>query len=162
MKLDLQLQGWLSKDTHGLLYQRSTILLARFTKKILLFSLISTSTTSTRIYQRVKFRQYPIQLVLSECPSITSSNPVSLTMLLQLILVAPAANVIYEPFFSFLVFKRWKGKIRFIMHFNRLNHLMILDMYREEIGKVDIRKIANQVIARRGSRKEQFGLLQIF
>ena len=48
------------------------------------------------------------------------------------------------------------------MHSNRLNYSMVLDMYQEEIEKVDIRKIADQVIARRDSRKEQYGLLQIF
>ena len=83
-------------------------------------------------------------------------------MLLQLILIAPAANVISAPFLSFLAFKRWKRKMRFTMHSNRLNYSMDLDMYQEEIEKVDIRKIADQVIARRDSRKEQYGLLQIF
>lgn len=41
------------------------------------------------------------------------------------------------------------------MHKNWLNNLMVLQMYKEEIGKVDIRTLANEV-TRKNSRKERF------
>ena len=45
------------------------------------------------------------------------------------------------------------------MHNNRLNHLMVLHVYQDEIDKVDIREIANDFISRKDSRKERFSLL---
>ena len=38
---------------------------------------------------------------------------------------------------------------------------MVLHMYQKEIDRFDIRKIVNEVIARRDSRNERFGLLQV-
>ena len=77
--------------------------------------------------------------------------------LIKLILVAPATNAISERSFSAL--KRLKTKTRSKMHNNRLNHLMVLHVYQDEIGKVDIGEIANEFISRKHSRKERFSLL---
>lgn len=41
------------------------------------------------------------------------------------------------------------------MHKNWVNNLMVLQMCKEEIGKVDIRTLANEV-TRKNSRKERF------
>ena len=39
------------------------------------------------------------------------------------------------------------------MRNNRLDDLIVLHVYQEEIAKIDIRKIANEFIARKDSRK---------
>ena len=77
--------------------------------------------------------------------------------LIKLILVAPATNAISEQSFSAL--KRLKTKMTSTMHNNRLNHLIVLHVYQDEIDKVDIREIANEFISRKDSRKERFSLL---
>ena len=41
------------------------------------------------------------------------------------------------------------------MH-NRQNRLMVLHVYQDEAGKINIRKIVNEVISRKDSRKERF------
>lgn len=38
---------------------------------------------------------------------------------------------------------------------------MLLQVYPEEAGKINIRKIAHEFIARKDSRKEQFRLMQV-
>ena len=50
--------------------------------------------------------------------------------------------------------------MRSTMHSNWLNHF-VLHFYPEEINKVYIPKIVNMVIARKDSRKECFGSLQV-
>ena len=59
--------------------------------------------------------------------------------------MAPATNPISER--SFFTLKRLKTKMRSTMHSNRLNHLMVLHLYQDEIDKVDIREIANEFIS---------------
>ena len=45
------------------------------------------------------------------------------------------------------------------MHNNWLNHLIVLNMYQQEIEKNDIRKTANEFIIRNDSEDERFTLL---
>ena len=68
----------------------------------------------------------------------------------------PATNAISERSFSAL--KRLKTKMRSAMHNDRLNYLMLLHVYQDEIDKVNIREIANKFISRKDSRKERFSL----
>ena len=69
----------------------------------------------------------------------------------------PATNAISERSFSAL--KRLKTKMRSAMHNNRLNYLMLLHVYQDEIDKVNIRELANKFISRKDSRKERFSLI---
>ena len=69
----------------------------------------------------------------------------------------PATNAISERSFSAL--KRLKTKMRSAMHNDRLNYLMLLHVYQDEIDKVNIREIANKFISRKDSRKERFSLI---
>ena len=46
-----------------------------------------------------------------------------------------------------------------MMHNNRLNHLMVLHAYQDEIDKVYICEIANEFISRKDSRKGRLSLL---
>ena len=78
--------------------------------------------------------------------------------LLKLVLFVPATNANSEQSFSAL--KRLKTKMRSTMH-NRLNRLMVLHVYQDEAGKINIRKIVNEVISRKDSRKERFWFLQV-
>ena len=59
---------------------------------------------------------------------------------------------------SFLVLKKLKIKVKSIMRNNRLDDLIVLHVYQEEICKIDNCKIANKFIARKDSRKERFSL----
>ena len=77
--------------------------------------------------------------------------------LINLILVTPATNAISERSFSAL--QRLKTKMRSTMHNNRLNHLIVLHVYQDEIDKVDICEIVNEFISRKDSRKDRFNLL---
>ena len=77
--------------------------------------------------------------------------------LIKLILVTSDTNAISERSFSAL--KRLETKMRSTMNNNRLNHLIVLHVYQDEIDKVHIREIANEFISRKDSRKERFSLL---
>ena len=68
-----------------------------------------------------------------------------------------ATNAISERSFSAL--KRLKTKMRSAMHNNRLNHLMLLHVYQDEIDKANIREIANKFISKKDFRKERFSLI---
>ena len=51
--------------------------------------------------------------------------------------------------------------MRSTTHNIRQINLILLYLYQEKIGKVDVRRIANKFIATSDSRKERFSLLQV-
>ena len=79
--------------------------------------------------------------------------------LTKLILVAPATNAISERSFSTL--KRLKTCLRSTMTNNRLNHLMLLHVYQDEVDCLDMKQITNDFVSRKESRIINFGLFSV-
>ena len=78
--------------------------------------------------------------------------------LIKIILIAPAINAISERSFSTL--KRVKTSIRSTMTDSRLNHLLLIHIYKEELDEIDIKLITNEFIKIKESRIATFGLYQ--
>ena len=62
----------------------------------------------------------------------------------QLILVIPSTNAASER--SFSVLKRIKSYLRSTMGQGRLNYLMVLNIYKEDLDNLDLIIIANQFV----------------
>ena len=62
----------------------------------------------------------------------------------QLIIVMPATNAVSEH--SFSVLHRIKGYLRSTMTQLRVNHLMILNIYKEALDETDLKSIANEFV----------------
>ena len=62
----------------------------------------------------------------------------------QLIIVMPATNAASER--SFSVLRRIKSYLRSTMTQQRLNHLMILNIYKEPLDEMDLKSIANEFV----------------
>lgn len=75
--------------------------------------------------------------------------------LCQLLLVMPASNASSER--SFSVMRRIKSYLRNSMNQSRLNHAMILSIYKERVDAIDINDIANQFIQGNEHRLKVFG-----
>ena len=75
--------------------------------------------------------------------------------LAQLILVMPSTNAVSERTFSAM--RRLKTYLRSTMAQSRLNHLMILNIYQEDVDSLDIDTIANEFIRGSEHRLRQFG-----
>ena len=75
--------------------------------------------------------------------------------LIQLILVMPATNALSER--SFSVMCRIKSYLRSIMWQERLNHIMVLNIYKEQLDKLDLVAIANEFVGESEHRKRFFG-----
>jgi len=73
----------------------------------------------------------------------------------RLIIVLPATNAASER--SFSTMKRIKTYLRSTMKQDRLNHLMILNIYKELTKKLDLVKVANEFISGSEHRKNFFG-----
>jgi len=73
----------------------------------------------------------------------------------ELLLVAPAANATSERSFSIL--RLINQYLRSSMVEARLNHLMICSIYKERMDKLDLRKVANYFIADHDNRMDMFG-----
>ena len=65
--------------------------------------------------------------------------------LARLILVMPATNAISE--WSFSVMRRVKSYLRNTMGQARLNHVMILAIYKEQVDKLNLITIANEFVS---------------
>ena len=75
--------------------------------------------------------------------------------LTRLILVMPATNAISER--SFSVMRRVKSYLRSTMRQERLNHVMVLNIYKEELDKLDLIAVANEFVRESEHRKKFLG-----
>ena len=73
----------------------------------------------------------------------------------RLIIVMPATNAASER--SFSVMRRIKSYLRSTMTQPQLNHLMILNVYKEILDKIDLKDIANQFVQGNEHRLTIFG-----
>ena len=74
---------------------------------------------------------------------------------IELILVIPASNTSPERHFN--VLKRIKSYLRSTQTQERLNGLMILTIYKEELMKLDLQDLLNRFVAENDRRKNYFG-----
>jgi hypothetical protein len=79
--------------------------------------------------------------------------------LASLILVMPATNAVRER--SFSTMRRIKSYLRSTMGQARLNHLMLLNIYREMLDEVDLSVIANSFVQGSEHRLRMFGKFQL-
>ena len=75
--------------------------------------------------------------------------------LAKLILALPATNATSEETFSLL--KLSESYLRSTMKQSRLNHLMILSVYKNQLDQLDLTKIASDFINKNDTRKPIFG-----
>ena len=76
----------------------------------------------------------------------------------RLILVMPAKNAVGER--SFSTMRRVKAYLRSIMRQDRLNHAMVLAIYKEALDKLDMTAVANEFVSKSEHRKRFFGHFQ--
>ena len=67
----------------------------------------------------------------------------------------PATNAISER--SFSVMRRVKSYLRSTMWQERLNHVMVLNIYKEQLDKLDLVAIANEFVGESEYHKRFFG-----
>ena len=108
------------------------------------------------------FNENEIAASLEECLKyLQSLSPAAKTFysevcaLARLILVMPATNAISERLFS--VMRRVKSYLRSTMGQARLNHVMILAIYKEQVDKLDLIAIANEFVSGNEHRLRFFG-----
>ena len=73
----------------------------------------------------------------------------------RLLLVLPATDATSERSFSSL--RRLKGYLRSTMSQPRLNHVMILNIYKELLDKLDLRAVAKEFVGSNEHRLSVFG-----
>ena len=73
----------------------------------------------------------------------------------RLILVMPASNAVSER--SFSVMRRIKSYLRSTMGQARLNHVMVLNIYKEQVDALDLTAIANEFVSSSEHRLRFFG-----
>lgn len=78
--------------------------------------------------------------------------------LVRLILAIPATNAVSERTFSTM--RRLKTYLRNTMSQARLNHVMILNIYKQETDNIDIDAIANEFVCGNEYRLSKFGKFQ--
>ena len=78
-------------------------------------------------------------------------------ILAKLLLVMPATNAVSERSFSAL--KQVKTYLRATTKEKRLNHLMILHVYKDRADKIDLVDVANQFVEWKDNRVHIFGKL---
>ena len=74
---------------------------------------------------------------------------------MRLILVVPSTNASSER--SFSTMKRLKTYLRSTMGQSRLNHLMVLNIYKEILDSMDMISIANEFVQANELRLHIFG-----
>jgi len=74
--------------------------------------------------------------------------------LTELILVMPATNALSER--SFSVMCRVKNYLQSTMRQERLNHAVVLNIYKEELEKLDLIAVANEFVSDSEHRKSIF------
>ena len=72
-----------------------------------------------------------------------------------LILVMPATNAASER--SFSTMKRVKGYLRSTMQQTRLNHLMIINIYKDVVIVMDLSEVAREFVGSSENRLREFG-----
>ncbi len=75
--------------------------------------------------------------------------------LARLILVLPGTNAASEQ--SFSTMKRVKGHLRSTMQQTRLNHLMIIDIYKDIVKTMDLSEVAKEFVGSNENRLRVFG-----
>ena len=83
------------------------------------------------------------------------SNVSVVSKLMELILELPATNAMSKRSFSLL--KLINSYLRLTMKQSRLNHLMILRTYKNQLDQLDLTKIASDFINKNDTRKNIFG-----
>ena len=83
------------------------------------------------------------------------SNASVVFKLMELILELPATNAMSKRSFSLL--KLINSYLRLTMKQSRLNHLMILRTYKNQLDQLDLTKIASDFINKNDTRKNIFG-----
>ena len=83
------------------------------------------------------------------------SNVSVVFKLMELILELPATNAMSKKSFSLL--KLINSYLRLTMKQRRLNHLMILRTYKNQLDQLDLTKIASDFINKNDTRKNIFG-----
>ena len=68
----------------------------------------------------------------------------------------PATNAASER--SFSTMKRVKTYLRSSMGQERLNHLMLINIYKTEVEQLDLRQVANEFVASNDHRVRIFGM----
>ena len=108
------------------------------------------------------FKENSIEVSLEECLKyLRSLSPAAKSFysevctLARLILVMPATNAVSER--SFSVMRRIKSYLRSTMGQARLNHIMVLNIYKERLDKLDLTSIANQFVSGSEHRSRFFG-----
>lgn len=97
----------------------------------------------------------PIRLLKRKLCHKRNSHAVTQVMrLLQLYLVCPASTATAERSFSQL--RQIKSYLRSTMKQERLNHLMLLASYPEELDNLDIEKLMKEFIMRNDQRSNTF------
>ena len=92
-------------------------------------------------------KPYTLKMILSFLCDLSAGQRVFFKQVCQvarLIIVMPATNAASEH--SFSVMQRIKNYLRSTMIQPRLNHLMILNVYKEISDKMDLKDIANQFV----------------
>ena len=79
-----------------------------------------------------------------------------ISTVLKLILVLPATDAPSERVFSSL--KRIKTYLRNSMSQARLNHLMLMNIHKEETDQMSLAEVANKFAAKLPKRREDFGI----
>ena len=75
--------------------------------------------------------------------------------LLSLITVKPASNAVSES--SFSTMRRIKSYLRSRMTQPCLNHVMVLNIYKEELGKLDIVAVVSEFVTKNEHHSQFFG-----
>ena len=108
------------------------------------FSKKGIEPTLTNVFDFFRELSNPMRCMFSE-----------VVTLVQLIMVMPATNATSERTFSAL--RRVKSYLRTTMTQERLNHLMLLNMHKDETDKLDLACVANDFVFGMERRKSIFG-----
>ena len=88
--------------------------------------------------------------------SVTSVLLSEICTVLKLILILPATNSQSERVFSSM--KNVKTSVRSSMNQNRLNHIMLMSVHKEETKNMCLEEVADQFIAMNEKRRSDFGV----
>ena len=108
------------------------------------------------------FQENSITASLEECLKyLRTLSPAARTFysevckVARLILVMPASNAVSER--SFSTMRRIKSYLRSTMGQARLNHAMVLSIYKEQLDELDLKTIANEFVSSSEHRLRFFG-----
>ena len=108
------------------------------------------------------FQEKKSTVSLDECfKYLQSLSPAAKTFysevctIVRLILVMPATNAVSER--SFSVMRRIKNYLRSTMGQARINHVMVLNIFKEKLDALDLTSIANEFVSGSEHRLRYFG-----